>query len=233
MKDYRNNRSKAGRDDRGRGLVKYLEGTKPRSNNDDDRSRMSFAGKTATQLVVCTLIFGAALVLRGADSPAAVVHETGHIAAIALSKDRIRAAEVTALGLMIERDGYTSYYRDMAIAATGPLLNVVWFVMSYALWTYFPESQFLSLFCGMNVILCLLNLIPVLPLDGGVVTRSYLLMRCEITRAQRLGSFISFGASALLFIMGCVLLYATRYNVSLLLVSLFLFGSLGLGEKIA
>jgi stage IV sporulation protein FB len=153
---------------------------------------------------------------------AALIHEVAHIIFIKICGNTIEQIEVMAFGINIIKKGYLGYKQDIIIALAGPLVNLLLFFASYYIWyNYFPIQE-LSTFCGINILLFLINILPVLPLDGGRALYSYLLLKYEITFAQNLFFWLSFFVSIALFILGCVIFIHTRYNLSLIIISLFL-----------
>lgn len=154
---------------------------------------------------------------------AAFIHEVAHIIFIKICGNNIDTIEVHAFGLNIIKKGFLNYRQDIIIALSGPLVNLILFFASYYIWLFFFPSDFLSVFCGVNFLLFMINILPVLPLDGGRALYSYLLMKHDILFAQNLFFWLSLFVSIGLFIVGCVLFIHTRYNLSLIIISLFLF----------
>ncbi|MBQ3380084.1 MAG: M50 family metallopeptidase [Clostridia bacterium] len=176
---------------------------------------------SAIALFLLLFVGGNAIVFFSLIS-AAALHEAGHLTVIKLLGFKVDKVSVTALGAAIHRKGLTGFRHDIFIAAAGPLFSAAAFAVSYAFYASGSESRFLSLFCGLNLILCLLNLVPAWPLDGGVMLLSALYQRYDEKHARFLAFYISLSASLTLFVLGGILLYHTGYNISLILISLFL-----------
>jgi len=175
-------------------------------------------------------------VLFGALIFAAMLHEIGHLIAIKIAGVKIKSVNITAIGASIETDGFSSYRKDMAISFAGPFVNLLAFSFAYAVYASMGNvtaDSFLSVFCGINLILFTLNLIPVLPLDGGVVLRSYLMLKYERDYAHKLMFYISLCSAVTLFALGCVCFYHTKFNISVMLIALFLIFNVSRYEKIA
>ena len=153
---------------------------------------------------------------------AALIHEVAHIIFIKICGNTIEKVEVLAIGLNIVQKGCLGFKQDIIIALSGPLINLFIFFLSYYLWFNFFPIEELSYFCGVNFLLFLINILPVLPLDGGRALYAFLLLKYDIIFAQNLFFWLSIIVSISLFIIGCVIFIHTRYNLSLIIISLFL-----------
>lgn len=166
---------------------------------------------------------------------AAIIHEIGHILSIKMFGMEIKEVNITAVGASIQKTGYSSYKRDIAVSAMGPAVSFSAFIISYIIYIGMGagvQGTFLSVFCGLNLILCILNLIPVLPLDGGVMLFSYLLLKYDISHARKLMFYISLSAAVILFALGCICFYYTKFNISIMLIALFLLFCVSRYEKL-
>lgn len=153
---------------------------------------------------------------------AAFIHEVAHVIFIRLCGNTIDTIEVHAFGLNIIKKGFLNYKQDIIIALSGPLINLILFFISYYIWLNFFPLEMLSIFCGVNFLIFLINILPVLPLDGGRALYSFLLLKYDILYAQNLFFWLSLFVSIALFIIGCIVFIHTRYNLSLMIISLFL-----------
>ena len=94
--------------------------------------------------------------------PAVAVHELGHAAVLRRCGARVTGLELELTGLRMDYAGPLSPGEEALAALAGPLAGLGWTLLARALpGTYFHRSAAASL-C-----LTALNLLPVLPLDGG------------------------------------------------------------------
>jgi stage IV sporulation protein FB len=80
----------------------------------------------------------------------------------------------------------------------------------------------LPLFAFCNLILCLLNLLPAIPFDGGRALRAYLMATFDIVKADCTSKVLSVIFLLLLLALGFFVLTVTRYNISLVLLALWM-----------
>jgi Zn-dependent protease/CBS domain-containing protein len=158
-----------------------------------------------------------------------VLHEFGHV--FAARGYGIRTSDVTLLPIggvaslerMPEKPG-----QEIVVALAGPAVNlVIAAVLALGLGASFDLGQMAQLeevrsslvgrIAAANVALCVFNLIPAFPMDGGRVLRALLTIRLGYTRATRVAATIGQGlafAFALLGLLG---------NPLLILIAVFIF----------
>ncbi len=91
---------------------------------------------------------------------ACTLHELGHLTALKLLGGRLRRLHLSAVGAEMEIQGGLSYLGEVLLALSGPMANVLTAIL-VAEWGECP------LFCGLNLVLAAINLLPVARLDGG------------------------------------------------------------------
>jgi stage IV sporulation protein FB len=155
-----------------------------------------------------------------------LLHEVGHVL-VALSHGlRVKEIELLPFGGVARIDDYFSIDPgvEAQIALAGPLTNLV--LAGFVLfWQQFPfwnwaEAEF---FLQCNLAMAVVNLLPVLPLDGGRILRARLARRTGYRPATekiaRLGKLV-----ALVCIAGAVvLLLRGLANLNLLILGFFLY----------
>lgn len=149
----------------------------------------------------------------------AVLHETAHIAAMRALDCLPQEIRFTPFGIDIVKPCRTdrSYRREILISLAGPLANLLAAAFCFIL---FGTRFFL--FTAANFLLFALNILPIEPLDGGQALLSLLSLHMEPEKAFRVVSVISFFVLAPLAAAGFLILFRSRWNFSLLFVSVYL-----------
>lgn len=124
-------------------------------------------------------LWGAALVLGGPHLlpifAAFALHEAGHFAAARLLSTPIDAVEITPLGgrITMESIQHAPPRAAFILAAGGPLFSLLG-CLAAPLVQHLAGFSFASVFARQSLLLLCVNLLPVLPLDGGRMLRAVL-----------------------------------------------------------
>lgn len=158
---------------------------------------------------------------------AACLHELGHVAALFALRDPPQVIALTPFGMRMTwvRKGRQSYWRDLLVAAAGPLVNLGCFLLFWLLSLVTRSPGFLLPACA-SLAIGVYNLLPVLPLDGGQILFDLLSLPLGEGRAKRLLQIVSFVVLTAAAFFGFVLLLRSRYNFTLLFTSLYLIAML-------
>ena len=128
---------------------------------------------------------------------ASMVHELGHFLVLRILGARIRGIRLEMLGVVMETDTFRlSYPKELAAALAGPAANLLFAA-------FLAGRERCLVLVGANLSLCLFNLLPIPPLDGGRAAELCLVWlwgpdRGEVL-AERLGRVcrLAFGAGLL------------------------------------
>jgi len=148
------------------------------------------------------------------------LHELGHITAAWLHELSCARIDIFPFGGVAEIAGIDVVRPedDMAVAVAGPLGNLLLVALATLLqdWRIWNPAL-MDLFVGTNLSMAVLNLLPVLPLDGGRVLRAGLARRvgyragtAVLARAGRVSGWM-------LVLAGLSLLYTHRLDLDRLL----------------
>lgn len=124
---------------------------------------------------------------------AAAVHELGHLAVIKLHHKPIRQIRIEALGAVIII-GCMDHKTEWHCALAGPVAGALFGLLLLRIW---PECAVISL------LLSVVNLLPLYPLDGGRILRSWAMSRFGVIRAERMISKVAVTVSCLLMLGAC------------------------------
>lgn len=114
---------------------------------------------------------------------------------------------------------------EIILYMAGPCCNILLACASLAVYKYYPDP-WLRFFYGSNIMLFVMNMLPVVPLDGGVVLKKLLMYRVGYKAAGNIMTAVSAVIVAVLLALGAYVLYITRFNYSVLFLAIFLFGNI-------
>lgn len=140
-----------------------------------------------------------------------LLHELGHWLAARMLGGGVRRFFGGGQGFALEIHGL-SYQRELAVVLAGPAVNLL---LAAAL----SGNPF---FVFANLALAGMNLLPILPLDGGRALRCLLLLRMEPHRCGRILQGLALAFLLPLLGLSFWLFLSSGYNISLLLVSFYL-----------
>lgn len=149
---------------------------------------------------------------------AAAAHELGHWTAVRMLGGRVTRLRLSAAGAEMQLAGAMGYRREIVCVLAGPAVNLV---LALVL------ARMGLLACsGLNLAMGLFNLLPLRVLDGG---RALACVACILfgpERALGLMACVEWVLSALLLLCAGAVL-GLGGNVTLLVVSVWLFAALG------
>lgn len=153
----------------------------------------------------------------------ALIHEIGH--SISAQKCGYKLVNVTLMPFGAIVTGETSnmsYADEIKVSLAGPLLNLSISVALVAVWWVFPETYpYTELAVTAGLALCIINLLPVFPLDGGRI------LLCSLsTFLSRKTAVLICKIIGVIFFLGFLALYVLSLfvggNPSLLLFAIFM-----------
>lgn len=158
-------------------------------------------------------------ILLAALLPAALLHELAHYAVLRLCGVRTARFTLTGLGasLYVPELHRLSYGAELLSAAAGPLMNLLlWVLLSLT------GREELTLFAGAQMVLGVLNLLPVRPMDGGRILWLATAYLTEPYTADRVAAAVGLAASSALLALCLWLVLTTGSGLFLLLGALWL-----------
>ena len=157
-----------------------------------------------------------------------LIHEISHlITAIILNVD-VKSIEILPFGMTLRLDSFVvrTPKKEIAIAISGPLSNVIMLVMSEFFIVKHGANLNLLIFVVVNWSVLLLNLFPIPPLDGGRVLRALVIKYAGIMTSAKIIRKISCVFLIIIWTMGIFLVIYTKGNPSLCIIGAFLVFSL-------
>lgn len=126
---------------------------------------------------------------------AATLHELGHCTALRLMKGQVKEITITPLGAEMKVAGRLSYGQELLLAAAGPAVNLL---LAVGLAYLGGQWELCYLLSGVNLVLGLFNLLPIMPLDGGMLLWNAACWSLGPYTADRISAIVGIVSSCLL-----------------------------------
>ena len=152
-----------------------------------------------------------------------VFHEAGHIAAALIFGCRIRQVRILSVGMNAVIEDAEEVEQRIAVYLAGPAVNALLLLLCIfleRLSVLSPEKA--EIFAITNILLLIVNLIPVLPLDGGRILKELLTGRLGLFNAALRMRIYSILLAALLALLGILQLLSDKRNFTLLLLAFYI-----------
>lgn len=146
---------------------------------------------------------------------AVVLHELCHVLMMKLRGVKICGISISAFDIrIIERGRYSlGFSSDLLVTLSGPFVNILLFLV-------FCDFSFE--FAVINLFLGLYNLLPAAGLDGGQMLFLILSKRFSPAKSAFITDIVTVVISVPMFIVGLAILFYSKYNFSMLFISLYL-----------
>ena len=150
----------------------------------------------------------------------ALWHELSHIIVLRLAGGRVRHLTAEGFGLKLDT-AVIGYREETAVALAGPIASALGALVFAIAFFIRPTRVFLFILIS-NLSLFMLNILPVYPLDGGRAVYCMLCRRFDIQRAEHITRVVSTAFLVPLTVAAIILLIRSGYNLSLLLICIYL-----------
>lgn len=152
---------------------------------------------------------------------AIVIHELGHYIAIRSFRREIACIQLNMTGLMMLNNQPMSYLEEIVTAAAGPAASLL-LALAASFSGRILDSGQAYLIAGISLILCIFNLLPVYPLDGGRIEYALAAHFLGPDAAERMTVVTGCIVIFLVLAGGAALFITTKVNFTLLLVGAWL-----------
>lgn len=180
-----------------------------------------------TAPIVFLAVYGGYFTEFAAAYSVALIHELAHVICAGFFGVGVSHITLYPFGLCaVLSDGYIpSSYKEFFTALAGPLSNAVMFFICSVLYNL-QNAAFLLLCMNINLAMCVLNLVPALPLDGGRMLKAILSSQFGIIRSYNFMLRVSRVLVLMLFAAAAAVFFLNKFNFSLILISAFLLQNL-------
>ncbi len=154
-----------------------------------------------------------------------LIHELTHVAAARMMHVRVYELELTPAGgaARLENLWRLRPGQAAAVALAGPAANLMIIVFSAALcWWHVLPPRLTADLIEQNLIICLFNLLPALPMDGGRVLCGLMSRKISVSEAARTGTRISCVLACMLAALSLWGVVRGRVNITLPMAAAFL-----------
>lgn len=154
-----------------------------------------------------------------------IIHELSHIAVAKYYGLKVKSILITPIGINAKIDFDRNIdHNEFFICLAGPISNLVMIgqgmFINYRIEARSPSVDFFIL---ANFAILILNILPVLPLDGGRIFKKILLSRLGYKKAGLILSFFTRTVTVVFICIGIYQLFNCWYNLSLLFIGIFLY----------
>jgi len=155
----------------------------------------------------------------------AFLHEMAHIFVAGVLKVKVGAIEIMPFGITMRLE--SSYIKEPAkeimISLAGPLSNFIMMAIAGSLLdTGLASKELLEFFIMINISMMVLNLMPIIPLDGGRALRGTLTIKKGFVKAYNFVMQITKIFAVIVILSGLAVLIISGFNFSLILIGAFL-----------
>ena len=138
-----------------------------------------------------------------------LIHELGHLTVLLLSGATIRGLRMEPHGLCIQYSGVLSEKAEIAAALSGAAAGLLYTLLIRCLKQY-HSCHFLQMSADISLLLSVFNLLPVLPLDGGMALFHLAEILLDDHSAKRLCFVISVIFTGAVLLTGMILMLEGR-----------------------
>ena len=163
----------------------------------------------------------------GAVYAVMLFHECAHLVAAICIGLRVSHIVLYPFGvnLKLKNKLICSVADEIILYASGPFMNVILALICMLIYRHFPIYQLQYLYIA-NIMLFITNLLPVSPLDGGIILKKILMYFLGTKSSNIIVKVISAFLSAVFIVFGVYAVYCTEGNFSILLLAVLLVGNL-------
>lgn len=159
---------------------------------------------------------------------AVLLHECGHYIACRIFHAPVRGFRLLPVGAAVRYEAVSlSYGAEAAIAAAGPLAGLCGVLCA----GIGACGRGRALFGASSLALSLFSLLPILPLDGGVILSAILCTVTDPLRAARIMEVLTVLGTAALWMCAVLVQLRCGGNLSLLILSVYLLMQLAAERK--
>ncbi len=145
-------------------------------------------------------------------------HELWHIIVLKIVGGKIKGLSAIGVGIKLSSN-MLSYRQELAVALAGPVAS---FFMSLIFLPFALKNEY-AMFCAFsNLVIFAINILPIFPLDGGRALYFLLCNKLMPSSASKITKCVTVIFLLPLSVLSVIILIKTGYNLSLMLICLYL-----------
>lgn len=152
---------------------------------------------------------------------AVILHEFGHLLALLLLKCKPKRVELKVGAVGIFGDFLLKPKGEFIMFLSGSSVNIFCFSVLYIIYCFIENLQILNYSLVMLVV-GVMNLLPVIGLDGGSLMKIFLSSFLKISTAKNITLAFSIVTSIAITVLGISIFLNTKTNPSLVLLGIYL-----------
>lgn len=147
----------------------------------------------------------------------ALIHELAHMCAGLILKLKPKTLEIHAFGIGIIFESFENSEKNkIIIASAGPFINII-----IAIMFYFVHIKVSTIIVNTNILLAIINLVPIYPLDGGRILKSVISLKTENKIADEITYKVSNSLMVVLTMISSILILIYK-NIGLFFIVIYL-----------
>lgn len=152
-----------------------------------------------------------------------LIHESGHLIMMLLLDNKPKKVrfELTGINIIRNQEIGISSKNEVLISLGGPIANAIILVFC-CIFLCFYNNNLIMTFACINLILMTFNLLPVKRLDGGSALYYLLIQKFDISFSSKIIQITSIFFISIIFIWGIYVFIASKYNISIIIIAIFL-----------
>lgn len=140
-----------------------------------------------------------------------LLHEIAHIVVALLLKVNVIELNLMPVGISAIYNDKISAKKEVIISMAGPIMSLILAIYS--------KDSFIS---SVNIIIMILNLIPIYPLDGGRIQKNYFIHKYRYKKGIKISQMVSDLFLIILFVLSIILIIYFK-NYYLLFLNLYIY----------
>jgi len=155
----------------------------------------------------------------------AFFHELAHFAVGHSLGVMVHGIRIGIAGMCLDTGYISEPEKKILISVAGPLVSFGVFMVAAVLAVVIKTEAWLYRFAFLNFCIAAVNMLPIIPLDGGAVMKAVLIRRLGMIRGQNISRKISLGILSLVAMSGVWFMCRGYISISFGVVILFLIAS--------